>query len=115
MNDTDPASAPVPTRTAVIGIRAFGRFVLFIFFSLCFLGLAVATRLLDGPWTVSVAYVICFIVMLVIARKVFPRRAKAGSTTRRATPETRAARRSGNPAIRATQPPEHRPGNSAKH
>ena len=68
-------------------------------FAAAFVALAVSTVALDGPWTVGVAYLICAGVMVLLARKVFPHRVPLRDESQEAS---RVARRSGNPAIRAS-------------
>jgi hypothetical protein len=79
------------------GVRAFGRFALFALFCLAFIALAISTVVLDGPWTVVIAYLACAVVLGLLAQKVFPRRQNAPLPAGKRSPSTR----SGNPAIRA--------------
>ena len=87
-----------PDDRSSIGIRAFGRFVLFVFFSLAFLALAVVDAVRGAPWTVVIAYVICAGVLAMLAQKVFPRRVAVANPQQ---PKSPSPKRSGNPAIRA--------------
>jgi hypothetical protein len=90
---TTPKTGP-----PALGWRAFGRFAVYSVLTLCFLALAVVNVLIDGPWTVVIAYLVCTGVLGMMARKVFPRRVPvAGLGSAVPAPN----KRSGNPAVRA--------------
>lgn len=78
-----------------------------VLLALAFVGLAVATVVLAGPWTVVVAYVVCAGALTFMARKAFPRRVALPSTAKQ---QSRSARRSGNPAVKSANTKSRRNG-----
>lgn len=104
-------TAPLPP-DGTTGARAFVRTALFAALALAFVGLAVATVMLDGPWTVVVAYVACAVVLALLSHKVFPRRSPV---TPKPGTRTSGAKRSGNPAVRAESQSDPRRGSDSSN
>jgi hypothetical protein len=93
-----PVNEPAPHGEPRIGVKAFSRFAVLVFLSMAFLALAVANWFVDRAWIVTVAYVMCAGVLLLVARNVFPRRVPRQV----APPPKGPSKRSGNPAVRAS-------------
>jgi hypothetical protein len=82
-------------------VKAWIRSIVLMLITVAFLGLALAIPALDGPWYLSLAYLVCAAVTFVVALKVRPSGTPARPTTVAPDEVARRARRSGNPSLRA--------------
>ena len=82
-------------------MKAWIRSVLLSLITVAFLGLAVAIPVLDGPWYLSLAYLVCAGVTGLLAYQVRPRSGPPPARAPSGADPARRARRSGNPAVRS--------------
>lgn len=82
-------------------MKAWIRSIVLMLITLAFLGLALAIPAMDGPWYLSLAYLVCGAVTFVVALKVRPQGTRVRPEAAAPGDVSRRTRRSGNPAVRA--------------
>ena len=100
MRHDGAVSEPQEHRVAT-GLRAFTRFILFAGLGTVFVVVGVISVVRGAPWTVAAAYALLAGGCVYLATKVFPRRRAINHE-----PLSKPARRSGNPAVRASAEPK---------